>query len=372
MAKFEVFIPAAEAGGFDMTLKVDAANWMAALKAGLQKLGEQGSTIQNVLVDIQDDNTIHVTEPKDNRVFRIKELTEEEAAKAPIKRPSQIRQTALKTEPAMPAVKTGSAASEDRTVTTTALDREKPTQPNVRGGGGGEAITEPARKPGPGPGAGPPRPATKPGNKSSPRIDLQQLRVDELHKPVQPVKGAIGRPKSSAGMHAVPRVNVEDILAEVFERVQEIHSKASADDALAFVLDLALEKVPAESGSVFRADYATGDLSFAVARGPKAKELLSAKIIVPAGTGIAGFCSQEGVSLAISDVDKDPRHYRAVVEKVDYDITSMACAPMMTHGRSFGCVQLLNKKGSHSFADHEIGIISYLAHQAALYLNNRA
>src|SRR6188508_362747 len=91
MAKFEVFIPAAEAGGFDMTLKVDAANWMAALKAGLQKLGEQGSTIQNVLVDIQDDNTIHVTEPKDNRVFRIKELSEEEAAKAPIKRPSQIR-----------------------------------------------------------------------------------------------------------------------------------------------------------------------------------------------------------------------------------------------------------------------------------------
>ena len=91
MAKFEVFIPAAEAGGFDMTLKVDAANWMAALKAGLQKLGEQGSTIQNVLVDIQDDNTIHVPEPKDNRVFRIQELSEEEAAKAPIKRPSQIR-----------------------------------------------------------------------------------------------------------------------------------------------------------------------------------------------------------------------------------------------------------------------------------------
>src|ERR1043165_3300995 len=105
MAKFEVFIPAAEAGGFDMTLKVDAANWMAALKAGLSKLGEQGSTIQNVLVDIQDDNTIHVTEPKDGRVFRIKEMSEEEAANAPIKRPSQIRPAAPKTEPNLPAAR---------------------------------------------------------------------------------------------------------------------------------------------------------------------------------------------------------------------------------------------------------------------------
>src|SRR6185436_14319670 len=107
------------------------------------------------------------------------------------------------------------------------------------------------------------------------------------------------------------------------DRVNALHTKQSSDDALAFVLDLALEKVPAESGSVFRADYATGDLSFAVARGPRAKELLAAKIVVPAGSGFAGFCSQEGVSLAISDVDKDPRHYSAVADKVDYEITSL-------------------------------------------------
>src|SRR5262245_28067203 len=107
MAKFEVFIPAAEAGGFDMTLKVDAANWMAALKAGLQEPGQQRSTIQNGIIDIQDETTIHVTEPKDNRVFRIKELSEEEAAKAPIKRPSQIRPppNQAKTELNVPVMK---------------------------------------------------------------------------------------------------------------------------------------------------------------------------------------------------------------------------------------------------------------------------
>jgi hypothetical protein len=356
MAKFEVFIPAAEAGGFDMTLKVNAPNWMAALKAGLQKLGEQGSTIQNVLVDIQDDNSIHVTEPKDGRVFRIKELSEEEAAKAPIKKPSQIR-------PAPAPV-----SSQTKTELNVPLQRPAPgAQQDERTQPAGSPLGQvPDRKPAA-------RPQTRPGNKSSPRIDVSHLEIDELQKPVAaPARGPIGRPKSSAGIQAPPRVNIEDVLADIFDRVMDIHAKTNADDVLAFILDLALEKVPSDSGSVFRADYATGDLSFAVARGPKAKELLSSKIVVPAGAGIAGFCSMEGVALAISDVDKDPRHYSAIADKVDYDVTSVACAPMMTHGRSFGCVQLINKKGSHTFADHEIGIISYLAHQAALYLNNRA
>ena len=111
---------------------------------------------------------------------------------------------------------------------------------------------------------------------------------------------------------------------------------------------------------------------FRVLLAKESRELLSSKIVIPAGNGIAGFCQMEGVSLAISDVDKDPRHYSAVADKVDYEITSLACAPMMTHGRSFGCIQLINKKSSHTFADHEIGVISYLAHQAALYLNERA
>jgi hypothetical protein len=43
MAKYEVFLPAAQEGDFNLTLKVDADNWMAALKIGLKKLGEQGA-----------------------------------------------------------------------------------------------------------------------------------------------------------------------------------------------------------------------------------------------------------------------------------------------------------------------------------------
>jgi GAF domain-containing protein len=60
-----------------------------------------------------------------------------------------------------------------------------------------------------------------------------------------------------------------------------------------------------------------------------------------------------------------------VSEKVDYETKSLLCAPMMTHGRSFGCLQLINRKGGGMFLEHEVGILSYLAHQAALYMNDR-
>ena len=89
MAKFEVYIPASDANGFNVTLKVGADNWMAALKAGMQKLGEQGAVSQNVMVDIQEDNSVHVTDTSSGRVFRIRELSEAEAQKAQVKKPTQ-------------------------------------------------------------------------------------------------------------------------------------------------------------------------------------------------------------------------------------------------------------------------------------------
>lgn len=395
MPKFEVHIPAAEEGGFNVTLKVDADNWMAALKAGMTRLGEQGSTVQNVMVDMQDDGSIHVTEPLSNRVFRIRELTEAEAAKATVKRPSQIRPPPAASAPppaaAPPAPEPPPAAPEPTVQEAKTAPLPQDDESNRKTLVGVPPLDLPEARPSPGPatdkvyrhdlkapksdtrstvveGKTSKKPVSKPGNKSSPRL------VEELEHPTLPVNKPIGRPrpKTVSGLPAPVAPNVEDMLADVFERVQEIHGKKTVEEALYFVLDLALEKVPADAGSVFRADSGSGDLTFAAARGPAAKELLASKLTVPAGEGIAGFCSTEGVSVALSDVQKDPRYYATIANKVDYTTKSIVCSPMMTHGRSFGCIQLLNRKAGSNFAEHEVGLVSYLAHQAALYLNDYA
>ena len=40
MPAYEVFIPAADADGFDITAKITAESWMAALRQGLAKMGD--------------------------------------------------------------------------------------------------------------------------------------------------------------------------------------------------------------------------------------------------------------------------------------------------------------------------------------------
>ncbi len=409
MAKFEVYIPAVEPGGFNLTLKVGADNWMAALKAGMQKLGEQGAVNQNVMVDIQEDDSIHVTEPASGRVFRIRELSEEEAAKAPVKRPSGIQRNPLvtpvgsgavtappptragaKTEIGLPAVavptpgrgdeKTlvpGSEASKALTAEVTAKLAEKAqstadakTLPPPASSDSGVRSSDSGIRSSDSGFRSSDSGIRRKQNKSSPRIELKD--VEELEHPVKPVTKPIGRPKSTPDQARALKQSTEDMLADVFMRVVELEKKPNLEEAMQFILDLAMEKVPCESGAVLRADAGSGDLSFVSARGPAAKELLKGKITVPSGEGFAGFCASEGVSVAVSDVQKDPRFYSAVSQKVDYETKSLLCSPMMTHGRSFGCIQLINRKGGPQFAEPEVGVLSYLSHQAALYLNNRS
>lgn len=378
MPKFEVHIPASEPGGFNMTLKVGADNWMSALKAGMQKLGEQGTVSQNVMVDIQDDNSVHVTEAHSGRVFRIRELSDDEAARAQVKRPSQIRPPPQarppepKTEPPAPAIaKTfvgvpGDDPAAAKTLAPTPVAAFDPNK-TMPGGLVAPVVVEPVKA---APPAAPP-PAAPPRRPAKSHHRVEVADVEELVQPIKPVIGSIGRVRSSPNFIGEQRLSTEDVLADIFLRVVALDKITTIEEAMDFVLELAMEKVPCESGSVFRADGATGDLTFITARGPRAKQVIASNIVIPSGTGIAGFCSAEGVSVAVNDVQKDPRFYSGVGEKVDYETKSLLCAPMMTHGRSFGCMQLINRKNSPQFQEHEVGVLAYLAHQGALYLNNK-
>lgn len=74
MARFEVYVPEAPPGlPAALTLRVDAAHWLAALKAGLARFGLPAPPA-HVLCDIKPDGSIHVTDPESGSVFRIHEL----------------------------------------------------------------------------------------------------------------------------------------------------------------------------------------------------------------------------------------------------------------------------------------------------------
>ena len=70
MSIFEVFIPASDPDGFDITATIRADSWMHALRSGLAKL-ENTTDVKNILCDITETG-IEVTEPNSGSVFRIR------------------------------------------------------------------------------------------------------------------------------------------------------------------------------------------------------------------------------------------------------------------------------------------------------------
>jgi hypothetical protein len=73
--KWELFLPATDAGLLNKSVTVEADNWMAALKAGLESLGQTTPAGHDLLVDIKG-KVVHVTDVRSRRVFELRPVTD--------------------------------------------------------------------------------------------------------------------------------------------------------------------------------------------------------------------------------------------------------------------------------------------------------
>lgn len=288
MPFFEVYIPAGDASGANVTLTVESKNWLGALQSGLVNSGEDPSAIANVMCDLQGDGSIHVTDSARDRVFRLREVESPDSNTT--------------TQPQMPAVKIE----------------------GQRFQGAAPAIA---------------RSETQP----------------------QPSDPSIGRAPS----RVVERTDVDDVIADIFERAMDLFTeRLNPDRIVNDLLDLALEKIPSDSGSFYVASISEHDLQFAAVRGPKSQEILEQKIRVPMGQGIAGFCAAEAVALAVNDAQNDPRFAREISEKIGYDVHSTICVPLDKEGRSYGAIQLINHQGGTAYSQGDLNILTAVGRQA--------
>ena len=174
------------------------------------------------------------------------------------------------------------------------------------------------------------------------------------------------QPEGSGRGKATEQRSVEDILGDLFGKTQDIYNHKDLKSGAEFILGLAMESVPAESGSVLIADINDNDMYFSAAKGPKASEVMQFR--VPMGQGIAGFAAVEGVALAVSDADQDERFYADISEKLGYDTRSLVCSPCQKDGRTYAIIELVNKSGGSSFSADEVNVLNFLAHEFAQYL----
>lgn len=135
---------------------------------------------------------------------------------------------------------------------------------------------------------------------------------------------------------------------------------------LKLIIKMAAELVGCLGASIILEDQRTGELVFRAASGPKSEELKD--IRVPVDGSIAGSVFRSQEPLIVQDTHTDPRHYGDVVN--GFDTQSILTVPMIFQSRPIGVLQAVNKLNSSEFNDHDVQILSTLAAQAAVAIEN--
>ena len=134
----------------------------------------------------------------------------------------------------------------------------------------------------------------------------------------------------------------------------------SLDQVFSAIVDIAVEKLNAERGSIFLHDANTGELYSRVAQGTLQREIRMLSNI-----GVAGYVFTHGEPEIIHDAYADPRFNQAIDQQTGFVTHSMLCVPMSTvKGEVIGIAQVLNKKKGR-FTREDLSLLQDLATQSS-------
>ncbi|HOM82807.1 MAG: GAF domain-containing sensor histidine kinase [Armatimonadetes bacterium] len=151
---------------------------------------------------------------------------------------------------------------------------------------------------------------------------------------------------------------------------QALYTKTKLDDLLRETLQVSLETLDANSGSLYTHDPEKHELVFAyVIAEPEVAAVLTGRRM-PDTQGIAGEVFQSGIPKITDDVAKEARHYREVDRESGYVTRNMITVPLKAaEGKPIGVMQVLNK-ASGVFSKQDLEVLTILGQQAATAIEN--
>lgn len=424
MAKFSVYVPARKGSDMpDLTLRVDASNWLVALRASLTQIGEQGDNLSNIVCETAQDGAIRVADPVSRRVFVIKKVTDEAVAAATEPSGEKARQEAeaaarekAAREAELAAAERRArehAAAEERRLQEEAIARaqreaavreaermaqvqaeqaakeaqaraqEQARIAQMQAQAEAERLSREAQAK-----AQAERERLESARKELERLEAEKQRIQaELAratqdwdkaankaaqetvgtaKYVEVVKGV--KPDSDRlyddlddwyDQAEVHESTAEDVLADVFMSSYGLHEKNPVD-AAGIVLDLLTKQLPCEASSIFLTDNNSALKDLVLVQ---ARGPVSDKVVgvrLPLGRGIVGFSVLNLISMTVNDVHTNQNFYGAVDQEVGFRTRSILCVPVAHEGRAFGAIEAINKPQG-KWTTQDLGLLESLA-----------
>ncbi len=156
-------------------------------------------------------------------------------------------------------------------------------------------------------------------------------------------------------------------LARLVEISLTLNSTLESDKLLRQIIEIAAEVLDCEAASILLYNEEERTLRFAASSSPDPQEL--AQIPVPLEGSLAGMIFRENKPIVINDLEKDPRHYQRVAQKVGFKPRSLVGVPMRIRDRATGVLEALNKR-SGDFTEEDVDLLTVIASQAAVAINN--
>jgi signal transduction histidine kinase len=158
-----------------------------------------------------------------------------------------------------------------------------------------------------------------------------------------------------------------------FEVLQRISVFISSINSLQKLLTLIMEEskriLSAEASSLLLYDKEEKVLFFKVATGEKGSKVKTIRLKL--GQGIAGICAKEKRIINVKDASKDRRFFSSADKKSRFHTRSILAVPLAgKKGRLLGVLEVLNKKDGRPFDKKDEELMSIIAGQASLSVEN--
>lgn len=152
-------------------------------------------------------------------------------------------------------------------------------------------------------------------------------------------------------------------LAEVSETVT---SPLYLEEILRLIIDLAARMLDAKTCSLMLLEEETGNLVIAATQSAGPAYLGRPHLKV--GDGITGLVAREGKPIAVVDVQQDPRFLAKDMAMAE-GLRALLSVPLVVRDRVIGVFNCY-KSRPHQFADSEVQLMTTLANQTALAIEN--
>lgn len=156
---------------------------------------------------------------------------------------------------------------------------------------------------------------------------------------------------------------------KVFYKVsQALMTTFDINKLLSDTMQLAADVIDAGAASLMLIDDENEELIFEVSHGSRSQILRQLRI--PLDEGIAGWVARNGQPVIVNDARTDPRFSHRVDVRTGFLTQSIAAVPLKIKGRVIGVLEVLNKYSGTGFNQEDLRLMSSIAAQAAIAIDN--